>query len=91
MIDHCIAAYRQRTEDKSYRIYITDALKAISENTTYKVGIAGVAEVGSKMNARWHEVMNPKEEKPKKEVKVDNRTCEEVVDDIWERSGIWKG
>lgn len=44
------------------------------------------------MSMRWSEVLKPKEEEPKpKEVKVDNRTCQEVVDDIWSKSGIWKG
>ena len=91
MIEHCIAAYRQRTEQKSFQIYLTDALKVISENTTYQVSLGGAVEIGSKMNTRWADVLKPQSEKPKKEVKVDNRTCEEITDGIWERSGIWKG
>ena len=91
MIEHCIAAYRQRTEQKSFQIYISDALKVISENTTYHVSLGGAAELGSKMNSRWTDILDPGKRKPKEEVKVDTRSCEEVVDSIWERSGIWKG
>ena len=30
MIDHCVAALKRQNEDKAYRIYITEALRALA-------------------------------------------------------------
>lgn len=33
VIEHCISHLKQISKDEAYRIYITDALKAIADNT----------------------------------------------------------
>ena len=48
MIDHVLSFQKQKYEETRYRMYITDALKLISENTAKFVG-------GSYIAARWYE------------------------------------
>lgn len=71
---YVIAQYRREQEDKAYRIYVTDALRLISENTASSVG-------GKYITARFADVIAP----PKEE---DNRTCEEITADIIARCGL---
>lgn len=60
-------------EEKSCRVYITDALQVIAENTARMVG-------GKAMTTRWEELLNPK---PK-----DTRTGEEIVADVLRKGGL---
>ena len=76
-----MSAFLKKQEEKAYRVYITDCLKAISENGTHLVGMNGVVDYGSKMNARWYDLVYP--EKQPEEEKEDTRTCEEIVDSVW--------
>lgn len=71
---YVLAQYRREQEDKAYRIYVTDALRLISENTASSVG-------GKYITARFADVIAP----PKEE---DNRTCEEITAEIIERCGL---
>ena len=71
---HVLAQYRREQEDKAYRIYVTDALRLISENTASSVG-------GKYITARFADVIAP----PKEE---DNRTCEEITAEIIARCGL---
>lgn len=71
---YVLAQYRREQEDKAYRIYVTDALRLISENTASSVG-------GKYITARFADVIAP----PKKE---DNRTCEEITAEIIARCGL---
>lgn len=74
MIEHCISAFSQSREEKAYRIYITDALKVISENT------AG-GEARHAMSKRWIELVEPtKKEEPK-----ETRSAEEIISDFKKR------
>lgn len=79
MIDHCMSAFTEYNKDLAFRIYITDGIKVISENTAHFAG-------GSSLQLRWYDLVNsaPEEEEPKQ----DTRSCEEIVDSIW--SGIDK-
>ena len=71
---YVLAQYRREQEDKAYRIYVTDALRLISENTASSVG-------GKYITARFADVIaQPKEE--------DNRTCEEITAEIIARCGL---
>ena len=71
---YVLAQYRREQEDKAYRIYVTDALRLISENTASSVG-------GKYITARFADVIaSPKEE--------DTRTCEEITADIIARCGL---
>ena len=77
-----MSAFLKKQEDKLYRVYVTDCLKAISENTTHLVGANGVVDYGSKMNARWYDLAFPLKE-VEEEKQEDTRTCEEIVDAVW--------
>ena len=65
-------ALNKAAEDELCRIYITDALKAIAKNTVH--------EGGELMSKRYFDIINPAEE--------DNRTAEEIVDDVLSAAGI---
>ena len=70
---YAIARYQSQQRDLAYRIYVTDCLRIISENTA-KVG------GGSYITAKFFDIINPKP--------VDNRTGDEIAADIIKRAGI---
>ena len=76
VIEHCTAEINRSHHEKSYRIYVTDTLKAIAENTA-KIIKGG----GAVMTKRWIDVIEPP-----KPIKEDNRSCEEIVSGIWARA-----
>lgn len=76
-----MSTLKLNNEEKSYRIYVTDALMAIAENTTHLVGYEGVVDYGKTINKRWVDMLEP----PPPEVPEDNRPSEEIASDIWER------
>ena len=80
MIDHVASFFRKQQEEKRYRAYVTDALKALTENTTHRL-IPGVGEVsyGSYMPTRWlKEAQEPE----------DTRTGDEIAEEIIRRAGL---
>lgn len=80
MIEHCISTLKLLNEEKSFKVYITDALMAIADNTTHIVGSQGVVDYGKTINQRWIDILNPPPKEPE-----DNRPSEEIASDIWER------
>lgn len=78
MIDHCVGFFQRKQEEKKYRIYITDALKVLTENTAKIFG-------GATMKMRYAELIDTE---PQKEEK---RTADEVVDSIKEKLEKLKG
>ena len=70
---YAITRYNQHQRDLAYRIYVTDCLRIISENTAKMGG-------GSYITAKFSDIINPKP--------VDKRTGEEIAADIIKRSGI---
>ena len=52
VIDHAVAFYNERQKAEIYRIYTTDALKVITENTAHFAG-------GGVLNTRYHDILNP--------------------------------
>ena len=82
MIDHCVAALLAQTEEKRYRTYITDALKALVENSThYLIPGQGAVDYGITLVSRWAE--GPAEPTP--EPPEDDRSCAEIAAGVWER------
>ena len=81
VIDHCASVYLERREERLYRIYVTDALKAIAENTTHYLGADDMFDYGASLSLRWIEALEPQQE----EEIIDDRSCEEVAHSIWER------
>ena len=70
---YATARFNQHQRDLAYRIYVTDCLRIISENTAKMCG-------GSYMKAKLADIINPDP--------VDNRTGEEIAADIIKRAGI---
>ena len=70
---YAMARFNQHQRDLAYRIYVTECLRIISENTAKMGG-------GSYITAKFADIINPKH--------VDNRTGEEIAADIIKRAGI---
>ena len=70
---YAIARFNHHQRDLAYRIYVSDCLRIISENTAKMCG-------GSYITAKFADIIN---QKP-----VDNRTGEEISADIIKRAGI---
>ena len=71
---YAVARLKEKQRDEAYRIYITDSLKLITENTAHFV------EGGQYITKRWIEVV---ENKP-----TDNRSGEEIAMDVIKRAGL---
>lgn len=67
MIDHCVSAFRKEQEEKAYRIYVTDGIKAIVENTAKFAG-------GTIIKERYINLVKPKKE--------ETRTTKDIIDGI---------
>ena len=63
----------QQSKDTAYRVYVTDSLKLIAENT------ANFAK-GRYMKDRYYDAIRP--------AKEDTRTGDEIVEDIMKRAGL---
>ena len=70
---YAMARYKSQQRDLAYRIYVTDCLRIISENTAKTRG-------DSYITAKFADIINPKP--------VDNRNGEEIAADIIKRAGI---
>ncbi len=70
---YAMARYQSQQRDLAYRIYVSDCLRIISENTA-KIG------GGSYITAKFADIINPKP--------VDSRTGEEIAADIIKLAGI---
>ena len=68
-----MARLNEKARNDAYRIYVTDALRIVAENTSQYVG-------GNYIKARYADIIEPK--------KQDNRTCEEITADIVARCGL---
>ena len=70
---YAMARYQSQQRDLAYRIYVSDCLRIISENTAKMGG-------GSYITAKLADIINHKP--------VDDRTGEEIAADIINRAGI---
>ena len=68
-----MARINERTKTEAYRIYVTDALRVVAENTARFAS-------GNYIKSRYADVIEPK--------KQDNRTGDEIVADIFKRAGL---
>lgn len=60
---YCLARYEENQQSKAYRVYVTDALQIVAENTERSAG-------GKHLERRYIDVITPKKE--------DTRTGEEI-------------
>lgn len=70
---YATARFNQHQRDLVYRIYVTDCLRMVTENT------AKMSQ-GAYTIARFYDIINPKP--------VDNRTWDEIAADIIKQAGI---
>lgn len=68
-----MARLNERAKTEAYRIYVTDALRIVGENTARFAS-------GNYIKARYADIIEPK--------KQDNRTGDEIVADIIKRAGL---
>ena len=68
-----MARLNERAKTEAYRIYVTDALRLVAENTARYAS-------GDYIKARYADMIEPK--------KQDNRTCEEITADVVARCGL---
>ena len=69
MISALPFAIKRIIQDEIYCIYITDALKTISENTAALSG-------GSHVSKRFYDILHPTK------AEIDNRTGDEIANDV---------
>lgn len=77
------ARLKNQQREETYRIYLTDALKAIADNTAHYVGFDGLADCGVHLTCSYSEILHPVEEEPQEE--EDTRSTAEFVSDLWQR------
>ena len=68
-----MARLNEKAKTEAYRIYVTDALRVVAENTARFAS-------GNYIKARYADMIEPK--------KQDNRTGDEIVEDIIKRAGL---
>lgn len=68
-----MARLNEKARNDAYRIYVTDALRLVAENTARYAS-------GNYIKARYADMIEPK--------KQDDRTCEEITADIVARCGL---
>ena len=75
---------RRQSEEWAYRVYVTDTLKVIAENTMrHVVPGHGAVEYGASMSRRWLDVIDPPEP-----VVPDDRPAGVIAAGIWQRARI---
>lgn len=70
MIDYCIAFAKREIKRQNFEIYVTDALKIISENTAKQVG-------GAYLQHRYYDAISESKSEEKEE-----RTAEEIISNV---------
>lgn len=73
-MDSCILAFSKRKEEKLYRIYITDALKILTENTSNFAG-------GTKIEQRFADLAY-EDKKPQKQTESADEIKERIKNGI---------
>ena len=71
---YVVSKYKEQQKEMAYRIYVTECLRIMTENTAKQSG-------GSYINKPFADVIG--NNKPK-----DERTAEEIIADITKRAGL---
>lgn len=82
VIEHCISALKLNREEQSFKIYVTDALRAIADNTTHLLSVKGVVDYGITIQSRWIDLLKQPHNTEVKEPE-DTRTADEIATEIW--------
>ena len=70
---YAMARYSQYQRDVAYRVFVSDCLRIMTENTAKYSG-------GSYVKHRYADIMKPR--------RVDNRTAEQIVADVVKLAGL---
>lgn len=70
---YVLARAKQANETKAYRVYVTDALQIISENT------GSAVQKGRYLSQRFADLAYT----DRTEQEEDPRNCKEIVDEMW--------
>lgn len=79
VIDHCVSLLRKKSEEKAYRYYVTDSLRAIA-NVLYKSNGGD----GLMIDLRYFDVVNQKKEAE------ETKTADEIIYSFQKRLGAKK-
>lgn len=79
VIDHVLIEIKRLNEEKSYKIYISDALHAVVNNSAQ---VAAEQRSYISIKKRWIDVITPQKHSQKVD---DSRSCKEIVSDMWKR------
>lgn len=71
---YVVSMLYKHNAETAYRVYISDALQALTENTAHLSGS------GKVMPNRWYDIMYPK---PEKVIEEDTRSCKEITISVW--------
>ena len=74
IIQYVIAKLEEKKEETAYRVYLTDALKIIGENTAKFNG-------GSVMSKRYYDLAFNEKQEPEK-------TAEQILDEVIKNAGL---
>ena len=74
-MDYCIAFFRRKQKENAFRIYVTDALYAISANTAKMFG-------GASMQMRYADMINNKPQDTEQETKDAAEVVNHIKDKI---------
>ena len=79
------ARLHQQEREETYRYYLTDALKAIAENTANYMGFNGMVTCGAQMKSRFYDLLHMESKKETVTVPDDSRTAEQIARDMFKR------
>lgn len=79
--EYIIDRVKEETEEKSFKLYVTECLQAISENTTHYLTGNGIEDYGKSLKKRWIDIIEP----PQK-VEVEDIDIDKAVSDMWDRA-----
>lgn len=75
------ARWELSQRDLTYRVYVTDCLQVLTENTTHFASIKGIIDCGKTMPVRWYDFIR----KNKQEENKEDRSVEEIATDIFKK------
>lgn len=64
VVEYCVSRYNHKQEEKQYRIYLTDALMVIANNTARAFG-------GSTVTMRYSDIIKPQDTRTGDDIAVD--------------------
>lgn len=76
VIDYCISRWKREAKQEAYQSYIAEVLRLMGENVA-------VLARGSYIRSKWTDLT--------KEDKQDNRSADEIAEDIIRRAGLSLG